>query len=272
MFMYGALIGDIVGSQYEFNNVKTKDFPLFTSKCFCTDDSIMTIAIASALLCGGRKVGRFKRAAVKEMRRLGRMYPRAGYGGLFARWLQSRFPRPYNSLGNGAAMRVSPCGLIADTLDEALALAKASAEVTHNHPEGIKGAQATAAAVFLAKKGKDKGEIREYIQSNYYSLEYTVDGLRPRFCFNETCQWTVPPAIIAFLESDSFEDAIRNAISLGGDSDTLAAITGAIAWTYYGREGITEAMQSLWDQAFAYVPEELKGIIDEFESVCGKTK
>lgn len=238
--MYGAIIGDIAGSKYEFNNMKTKDFPFISQGCEFTDDTVMTVAVAKALLRSIEEGAPFKPLLIRELRRLGRKYPNAGYGRMFFSWLYDDAPQPYNSFGNGSAMRASPCGLIAVTLDEAIALARASAEVTHNHPEGIKGAEATAAAVFLAKAGTDRESIGGYICDNYYSLSQTLDELRPGYYFNETCQNTVPQAIIAFLESTDYEDAIRNAISLGGDSDTLAAITGAIAWSYYrfnGRSG-----------------------------------
>lgn len=238
--MYGAIIGDIVGSKYEFNNIKTKDFPFISRGCRFTDDTVMTVAVARALLRCRAEEAPLKQILVQEMQLLGRRYPNAGYGGMFSSWLYEKDPQPYNSFGNGSAMRVSPCGLIAATLEEAVGLARASAEVTHNHPEGIQGAEATAAAIFLARIGKDKEEIGRYICRHYYDLSQTLDEIRPDYSFNETCQDTVPQAIIAFLESTSFEDAIRNAISLGGDSDTLAAITGAIAWSYYrfpGRSG-----------------------------------
>ena len=225
--MYGAIIGDIAGSKYEFDCMKTKEFPFITEGCTYTDDTNMTVAVARALLNGCD--------FTREMQALGRQYPypQGGYGGRFSAWLHAARPEPYHSYGNGAAMRVSPCGLIAVTLQEALALARASAEVTHDHPEGIRGAQAAAGAVFLAKSGKSKAEIREYIDSTFYPLDRSLDEIRPVYSFNETCQKTVPEAIQAFLESTSYEDAVRNAISLGGDSDTIAAITGSIAWSYY---------------------------------------
>jgi ADP-ribosylglycohydrolase len=231
--MYGAIIGDIVGSKYEFNNIKTKEFPFISEGCEFTDDTVMTVAVARALLHSREEKLPFKPNLIKEMQKLGRQYPYAGYGGMFSSWLHSDNPRPYNSFGNGSAMRVSPCGLIAVSLEEAISLARASAEVTHNHPEGIKGAEATAAAIFLAKSGRRKEEIGSYICDHYYNLSQTLDEIRPTYRFNETCQNTVPQAIIAFLESTGYEDAIRNAVSLGGDSDTLAAITGGIAWSYY---------------------------------------
>lgn len=231
--MYGAIIGDIVGSKYEFNNIKTKDFPFVSHGCEFTDDTVMTVAVAKAILRSREENSPFKTILVQEMQLLGRKYPHAGYGGMFSSWLYEEDPQPYNSFGNGSAMRVSPCGLIAVTLDEAISLARTSAEVTHNHPEAIKGAEATAAAIFLARTGKNKETIGGYICDHYYNLSQTLDEIRPTYWFNETCLNTVPQAIIAFLESTSYEDAIRNAISLGGDSDTLAAITGAIAWSYY---------------------------------------
>ena len=228
--MLGAIIGDIVGSVYEWNNIKTKDFPFFNEKCFFTDDTVMTIAVADALLKGGTTDD-----FIDSMKEIGRLYPNSGYGGGFANWLFSDSREPYNSWGNGSAMRVSPCGWFADSLEEAETLAERSAAVTHNHPEGIKGAQATAAAIYLARTDTKKDKIKAYIESKYgYNLSRTLDEIRPGYRFNETCQETVPEAIIAFLESRDFIDAIRNAISLGGDSDTLAAITGSIAEAAYG--------------------------------------
>lgn len=230
--MYGAIIGDIVGSIYERHNIKTKEFPFVSPGCRFTDDTVMTVAVASALLRSRAEETPFKPLLVQEMQRLGLMYPRAGYGGGFILWLHDEDPQPYNSFGNGSAMRVSPCGLMAVTLEEAVMLGRASAEVSHNHPEGIKGAEATAAAVFMSKTGASKDAIRAYISSHYYDLSFTLDEIRPTYGFDVTCQGSVPQAIVAFLESDSYEDAIRNAISLGGDSDTIAAIAGSIAWSY----------------------------------------
>jgi len=283
--MYGAIIGDIVGSVYEFNNIKSKNFPLFSHGSTYTDDSIMTIAVAKALIHSRESQTSFKVAMVQYMRDYGSQYPNAGYGGMFSQWLVLEKPEPYNSFGNGSAMRVSPCGLIAVTLEEALELAKASAEVTHNHPEGIKGAQATAAAVFLAKCGKSKDEIKEYIEENFYPLDLSLDDIRPGYFFNETCQETVPQAIIAFLESESYEDAIRNAVSLGGDSDTLAAITGSIAWAFYRRDkstlleedaiqydrlgyALSKSMEDAKAQAEAILPAELVEFISIFDELC----
>jgi ADP-ribosylglycohydrolase len=225
--MIGAIAGDIIGSVHEFGRTKTKDFPLFTPDCAFTDDSVLTVAVAQAILTDGDY-----RKAVLE---LGRRYPDAGYGGFFRGWLRSPDPKPYNSFGNGSAMSVSPVGFAFGTEDDVLREASRSAEITHNHPEGVKGAQATALAVFLARMEKDKGLIRSEIASRFrYDLGRTVDGIRPGYGFDETCQGTVPEAIIAFLDSTSYEDAIRNAISLGGDADTLACITGGIAEAFYG--------------------------------------
>ncbi|MCL2077498.1 MAG: ADP-ribosylglycohydrolase family protein [Oscillospiraceae bacterium] len=249
--MHGAIIGDIVGSVYEWDNIKTKDFPFFGEKCFFTDDTVMTIAVAEALLNGGTA-----NDFIDSMKKYGRLYPNRGYGGNFNAWLTSDDRKPYNSWGNGSAMRVSPCAWWADSLEEAELLAEKSAAVTHNHPEGIKGAQATAAAIYLARINKEKGEIKRYIEEKYgYDLSRTLDEIRPVYQFNESCQETVPEAIIAFLESNDFEDAVRNAISLGGDSDTLAAITGSIAEAAYGvrSETITRAFQFLDDNLCALI-------------------
>jgi ADP-ribosylglycohydrolase len=228
--MLGAIIGDIVGSVYEFNNIKTKDFPLFRKECYFTDDTVMTVAVSVALAKGGKASD-----YIDAMKRFGRLYPTVGYGGKFACWLSSGKSEPYNSWGNGSAMRVSPVGWNYNSMEEVERAAETSAAVTHNHPEGIKGARATAAAIFLARTGQSKAEIKAYIESQYaYDLNRSLDEIRPTYEFNESCQGTVPEAIIAFLESTDFEDAIRNAISLGGDSDTLAAITGGIAEAAYG--------------------------------------
>lgn len=231
--MIGAVIGDIVGSRFEWNNHRDKNFELFTPACGPTDDSIMTLAIAKALVsCGGDYAALGDRA-VYWMRKIGQPYPSCGYGGRFYEWMYSDHPQSYCSYGNGAAMRVSACGFIAKSLEEARQLSKAVTEVTHNHPEGIRGAEATATAIYLARTGSTMSRIRSVIQETYYPLDFTLDGIRDTYRFNETCQGTVPQAIEAFLESTDFEDAIRNAISIGGDSDTLAAITGGIAEAYY---------------------------------------
>ncbi len=268
--MYGAIIGDIVGSVYERHGVKTKDFPLFSSKSAFTDDTVMTVAVANALLCARREGVPFRDAAVAEMQDFGRRHSHRGYGRAFYQWIFSEHPAPYGSYGNGSAMRVSPCGLFAATLEGAVALGAASAEVTHNHPEGVKGAEAVAAAVWLAKSGADKEEIRAYIQRNYYLLDRTLEQIRPQYHFDVTCQGSVPQALEAFLESDSYEDAVRNAVSLGGDSDTQAAIAGAVAWAYYGRGGLTPDMKSLRKHAYALLTDDIRDVIGEFEQACAK--
>lgn len=232
--MLGAIIGDMVGSIYEFHNHRSKEFPFFNSRCCPTDDSIMTIAVAKAILENDGKSEGLEDKAVEWMQKIGRQYPNCGYGGRFYEWMYARKPHPYNSFGNGAAMRVSACGWAGKTLEEVKALSHAVTIVTHNHPEGVKGAEATACAIFLARTGHSKEEIRSFIEDNYYMLDFTIDEIRPTYEFNESCQGTVPQAIEAFLESDSFEDAIRTAVSVGGDSDTLAAITGGIAEAFYG--------------------------------------
>ncbi len=225
--MIGAIAGDIIGSVYEQSPIKTKEFPLFHPKCCFTDDTVLTIAIAKAIL-GDRNY-------LKAVREIGRKYPHAGYGGTFIHWLHSTAPEPYNSWGNGSAMRVSPIGFAFDTVDTVLREAARTAEISHNHPEGVKGAQATALSIYLARTSRDKTLIRREVVHRFgYDLDRTVEEIRPSYQFDISCQGTVPEAIIAFLDSDSYEDAVRNAISLGGDSDTLACITGGIAEAYYG--------------------------------------
>ena len=233
--MTGAIIGDIVGSRFEFNNHKFKDFTLFTSECFFTDDTVMTLAVAKALneYENITDLEIFKQSLVKSMHEVGVHYPDSGYGGRFYGWIMNKRKDPYNSYGNGSAMRVSPISWYAESLKEVETLAKATAEVTHNHPEGIKGAVSVAGAIYLARTGRSKAEIKEYV-SKFYKIDFTLAEIRPTYGFYETCQESVPQAFEAFFESESFEDAIRNAISIGGDSDTIAAITGSIAEAYYG--------------------------------------
>lgn len=258
--MLGAIIGDIVGSRFEWHNNRSKQFDLLTYKCFVTDDSVMSLAIAKAILQSKADYSDLSEQAVKCMQGIGRQYPDCGYGGHFQRWVQSKDPKPYNSFGNGAAMRVSACGFAASTIDQAIKLSSAVTEVTHNHPEGIKGAEATAVAIFLARAGKNLLEIRDYITKHYYALGFTLDSIRNSYKFNESCQDTVPQAIEALLESTDFEDAIRNAISIGGDSDTLAAITGGIAEAYYG------IPTDLRKHALTFLDEQLLRILVEFEN------
>jgi type I restriction enzyme M protein len=256
--MFGAIYGDIVGSVYEFNNIRTKNFELFSEKSKFTDDTVMTLAVANALVKFDKvmniddiftaskpnkwedskapwraHLNLFKTLLTSEKHTLGDKYPHVGYGGRFRFWLREKLTEPYGSYGNGSAMRVSPVAWYANSLEETLDFAKASAEVTHNHPEGIKGAVVTAGATYLARTGATLDEIKAFV-AKYYTIDFTFDEIRPTYEFNETCHDTVPQAMQAFFESTSFEDAIRNAISIGGDSDTLAAITGAVAEAYYG--------------------------------------
>ena len=236
--MYGTILGDIVGSPYEFdcNNYKAKDFPLFSRRSEFTDDTVMTLAVAKALLdTRGQDDAAIKAALVGEMQRLGRAYPDKGYGVRFNVWLYEDAPQPYNSFGNGSAMRVSPAAWLANDMAEVQRLARLTAEVTHDHPEGVKGAQATAAAILLARTGCSKADIKAYVEQHFgYDLNHTCDEIRPAYRHVESCQETVPQAMIAFLESEDFKDSLRTAVSLGGDSDTLAAITGSIAEAFYG--------------------------------------
>ena len=225
--MIGAIVGDIIGSVYEHRPIKTKEFPLFDPCCRFTDDSVLTIAVADAILNNI--------PYIESIREIGGQYPNAGYGASFIQWLFDPEPKPYNSWGNGSAMRVSPVGFAFSTEEDVLSHARKSAEISHNHPEGIKGAQATALAVYLARTTRKKEEIQKKISRRFgYDLDRKLDDIRPAYSFDISCQGTVPEAIISFLESESYEDAIRNAISLGGDSDTLACITGGIAEAFYG--------------------------------------
>ena len=231
--LYGAIFGDMAGSTYEWHPVKNKKFETFPIKSHFTDDTVMTLAVASWL----SSTNRTSDALVKSMQYFGSLYPYAGYGRNFYNWLRDEDPQPYYSWGNGSAMRVSPCAWFAKTLHEAETLAEASAIVTHNHPEGIKGAQAVAAAIYMAKIGSSKEVIKDYIETAYgYNLSRTIQEIKDSgYDFDSTCQGSVPESIIAFLESDDFEDCIRKAIWLGGDADTQAAIAGSIAEAYYGR-------------------------------------
>ena len=260
--MIGAILGGIVGSIYEFDNIKTKDFELFDKESFFTDDSVMTIAIAEALMqyksIDENNIKEFKEKLIDIMHEIGIKYPDCGYGGHFLMWILRNKREPYNSFGNGSAMRVSSVGWYAKTLEETELIAKVTAEVSHNHPEGIKGAVATAGAVFLARKGTTMDEIKKYI-SKYYTIDFTIDEIRPIYDYDITCQGTVPQAMQAFLESENFEDAIRNAISIGGDSDTLAAITGAVAEAYYG------IPDDLKETALSYLDDRLLDITERFE-------
>lgn len=259
--MYGAILGDMIGAPYEFDrSPKTKNFPLFSRGTEFTDDSVMTIAVADALLDTiGKTDDEIKAALVASMRKWGKRYPDAGYGGRFYGWLRARNPEPYGSYGNGSAMRVSSAGWLSDTLDETRRIARLTAEVTHNHPEGIKGAEATASAIFLARTGTNKEKIKDYIVNEFgYDLSRTCDEIRPTYHHVESCQKTVPEAITAFLEGDDFEDVIRTAVSLGGDCDTLTCIAGSIAEAFYGipDEMIAECRNRL--------PKDMLAVLDRF--------
>ena len=256
--MLGAIIGDIVGSIYEFNNLKSKDFLFFSPYGFFTDDSVMTVAICKALLDCKGKYHKLSKLTVNYMQEYGKLYPNMSYGGNFIDWLNRKKPQPYNSCGNGSAMRVGAVPYFASSIEEVKMLSKLVTEVTHNHPEGIKGAEATAVAIYMALNKCSKEQIKQYIESNYYSLDFTYEGLKQDYMFTELAQTTVPQAIYCFLISESFEDAIRTGISIGGDSDTLCAIIGAIAEAYYGIE------ENMAFRALSYLDERLTSVYNEF--------
>ena len=261
--MYGAILGDIIGSPYEFDRGnKSKDFPLFSRNSNFTDDSVMTLAVADAFLSLPPEASEveIRRFLVRSMQTYGRKYPYAGYGGMFRRWLRSTNPQPYGSYGNGSAMRVSSAAWLFDDLETVRHMARLSAEVTHNHPEGIKGAEATASAIYLARTDSTKSEIKAYIEETFhYNLSRTCDEIRPTYRHVESCQETVPEAITAFLEGESFEDVIRTAVSLGGDCDTLTAIAGSIAEGFYG------VPEELKKQCRERLPEDLRKVLRRFE-------
>ena len=260
--MYGALLGDMIGAPYEFDGGnKSKEFPLFCENSRFTDDSVMTIAVAEALLDSRFLDDDSIRAAlIKSMRKWGKKYPDAGYGRKFLCWLREKNPKPYGSCGNGSAMRVSAAGWLFDTLEETREKARLTAEVTHDHPEGIKGAEATSSAIFLARTGRSKGEIRDYIVQEFgYDLSRTCDQIRPSYYHNESCQKTAPEAITAFLEGTDFEDVIRTAVSLGGDCDTLTCIAGSIAEAFYGVPAILKA------ECKRRLPEDMAYILGRFD-------
>ena len=259
--MYGAILGDIIGSPYEFDmGDKTKDFPLFREDSGFTDDSMMTIAVADALLSDAKDPERIKTLLIYSMQRWGRKDPDAGYGGMFIRWLFDDDPQPYGSFGNGSAMRVSSVGWLYDTLEETREKARLTAEVTHNHPEGVKGAECVASVIWLARNGKSKQEIKEYVVKEFgYDLSRTCDEIRPGYYHVESCQQTVPEAITAFLEGESFEDVIRTAVSLGGDCDTLTCIAGSMAEAFYG---VPEELKA---ECRKRITPEMKEVLDRFD-------
>jgi ADP-ribosylglycohydrolase len=250
--MIGAIAGDIIGSVYEFHNIKTSKFPLFSPGCRFTDDSVLTIALADSILSGVDYIENLKRYYA--------LYPDAGFGGNFKRWAASPDRTPYNSFGNGAAMRISPVGFAFSSLDETITQAEKYTAVTHNHPEGIKGACAAAAAIFLARTGQSKDQIRTYIETTFgYDLQRTIAEIRPAYRYEISCQKTVPEAVIAFLDSTDYESAVRLAVSLGGDSDTLACITGGIAQAFYG--GVPGEIA---EKALSFLDEPLQKTVQKF--------
>ena len=260
--MYGAILGDIIGSPYEFDRGnKSKDFPLFTNKSHFTDDTVMTVATASVFMKIPKDASDedIRWEVTRRLQFYGQRYPYAGYGGMFRQWLRAKDPKPYNSYGNGSAMRVSAVAWLYDDLETVRRMARLSAEVTHNHPEGIKGAEATASAIFLARTGSTKAEIKAYIEAQYhYDLSRTCDEIRPGYHHVESCQETIPEAITAFLEGESFEDVIRTAVSLGGDCDTLTCIAGAIAEGFYG------VPEELKKKCYSYLDTHLQHVLDAF--------
>jgi ADP-ribosylglycohydrolase len=256
----GAIAGDIIGSVYEFDNIKTTNFPLFIPASDYTDDTVLTIAVADCL-CNHKPFA-------TTIWKYGRAYPNKGYGGNFIKWLYSENPEPYGSYGNGSAMRVSPVGFACDTMKEVLEIAKQSAAVSHNHKEGIKGAQAVAAAIFLAKQRQSKQEIKEFISKTFdYDLEFSLNDIRPFYSFDVSCQGSVPQAIVAFLESDDFENALRLAVSMGGDSDTIACITGGIAAAFY-----KEIPDEIIENVLRILPDEFITVLNEFEKFLHNKK
>ena len=261
--MYGAILGDMIGSPYEFNRGdKTKDFPLFSERSRFTDDTVMTIAVADAFLDAQPNAADewITNRLINGLRMWGKKYPRAGYGVRFNLWLQVQKPIPYNSFGNGSAMRVSSVAWLYNDMAAVRKAARMSAEITHNHPEGIKGAEAAAAAIYLARTGHSKAEIKDYIIENFhYDLSRTCDEIRPDYRHIESCQQTVPEAITAFLEGNGFEDVIRTAVSLGGDCDTLTAIAGSIAEGFYG------VPEHLKEECRNRVPEDMRYVLHHFD-------
>jgi len=256
--MIGAIAGDIIGSVYEFDGIKAKEFPLFIESSRFTDDTVLTIAVADVLLGGGDYAETFREYYAR--------YPDCGYGGRFHQWARSTDMGPYNSFGNGSAMRVSPVGWYFDDLESVLSEAKRSARVTHNHPEGIKGAQAIAASIFMARHGESKDAIRDYVTRSFgYDLNRTVDDIRPGYHFDVTCQGTVPEALISFLDSADFEDCIRNAISLGGDADTLGCIAGSVAEAFYG-----EVPHHIHREVLHRLDPDLRSVVDVFNGTLNR--
>lgn len=262
--MIGTIIGDIAGSRYEWNNIKTKNFELLNSmECFFTDDTVMTLAVAKSLLDCNGNYNNLSSVATKNMVEIGRKYPNCGFGGNFYKWIMTDNHEPYNSYGNGAAMRVSPCGYIATSLDEAIKLSTIVTNVSHNHIESVKASNIIAGCIYLLRCGKSKEEVKKYVEENYCKLDFTIDEIRDTYQFDVSCQGSVPQALEAFFEANDFEDAIRNAISIGGDSDTIAAITGGIAASYY------EVPDSFKEKALSYLSPDLIKIYNDFSNRLG---
>ncbi|MBR3248181.1 MAG: ADP-ribosylglycohydrolase family protein [Clostridiales bacterium] len=260
--MIGAMIGDIVGSRFEFDRGdKSRDFELFTKRCYFTDDTVMTAAVAEALMDSGKDADEMtvKSNLIRSMKKWGQKYPDAGYGGRFISWVLSEDPKPYGSYGNGSGMRVSPAGWFYDTIERTREVARWTAKVTHNHPEGIKGAESTAAAIFLARNGASKEEIKRYIEDEFgYDLSRTLDEIRPTYGHVEDCMRTMPEAFECFLEAESYEECLRNVMYIGGDTDTLCAIAGAIAEAFWG------IPQEIISNGKAYLPEDILNVVKRF--------
>lgn len=268
--MYGAIFGDIIGSRFEFDRGgKTKEFKLFTEQDSLTDDTVMTIAVGEGLMNAGKDadVNEIKKAVIESMRNWGHRYPDAGYGGRFWDWLfNGRKPEPYGSYGNGSAMRVSAAGWLYDSLERTREVAVATAEVTHNHPEGIKGAECTAAVMYMGRTGGTKEEILEYITHEFsYDISESLDQMRKRHEHVETCQDSLPKALRSFFDGDSYEEVVRNAVSLGGDTDTLAAIAGAMAEAFYGIPAL------IMEEGMNFIPEDMNQVLRRFDDILGRT-
>lgn len=261
--MIGVIIGDVAGSRFEWNNCRSKEFELFDPDCRCTDDSIMSLAVAKALTESDSDFSDLSEQAVRWMREIGRRYPDGWYSRRFKAWLLSENPQPYEANTNGAAMRVSACAYAARSMEEAKRLSRAVTEITHNHPEGIKGAEAVTVAVYMARTGSSMAEILDEITGKYYAMDFTLDGIRDSYAFDYTCEGSVPQALKAFFESAGFEDVIRSAVSIGGDSDTIAAIAGAVAGAYYD---VPEALRL---KVLSYMDEGMKEILFDFEKRFG---
>lgn len=267
--MYGAVLGDMIGSRFEFDRGgKTKDFELFTFQNKWTDDSVMTIAVGEALMDAGRNASskEIEQACIRSMQKWGQRYPYAGYGSMFIHWVNAKDPKPYNSYGNGSAMRVSAAGWLYDSLDRTREAARATAAVSHNHPEGIKGAECTAAVIYLARTGSSKEQIEEYVKREFgYDVSLTLDEMRKRHCHVETCQDSLPKALRSFFDGSSFEDTVRNAVSLGGDADTIGAIAGAMAEAYY------EIPEDLKRECLKRIRHDMQEVLMRFDRELGRS-